>query len=107
MEILLFNGVNPRAWTLECEDLFNLVKLPKENRVQWGIAHIRGQAKTWLSSSGLKVHDLSWSELTKVLIERFPDTNTVDPMEQLQNLKQGTTVNCYIDSYENWMTLMK
>jgi hypothetical protein len=42
-----------------------------------------------------------------VLLERFPDAITSDPMELLQQLKQTTTVDMYIDTYENWMTLMK
>jgi hypothetical protein len=83
------------------------VKIPTESRVQWGIAHIRGQAKTWLNNSGLQLHSITWTELGRILVERFPDNNTMDPMELLQTLKQVTTVNCYIDAYEQWMTLMK
>jgi hypothetical protein len=41
------------------------------------------------------------------LLEKFPDAVTSDPMELLQQLKQTTTVDVYIDTYENWMTLMK
>jgi hypothetical protein len=55
VELPIFTREAPRAWLLECEDIFNLVQIPQENRVQWGIAHIRGQAKTWLSSSGFHV----------------------------------------------------
>jgi hypothetical protein len=42
-----------------------------------------------------------------VLITRFPENIVADPMEQLQQLKQQTTVNTYIDAYETWMTQMK
>jgi hypothetical protein len=107
MELPLFTGENPRAWLLECEDIFNLIKIPADARAQWGIAHIRGQAKTWLNTAGFHLQHISWSELGSVLLERFPDAITSDPMELLQQLKQTTTVDLYIDSYENWMTLMK
>jgi hypothetical protein len=86
----IFSGEAPRSWLLECEDIFNLVQIPMENRVKWCIGHNRGQAKTWLSSSGFHLDKMSWSDLSLVLLERFPDT-----------------VNIYIDQYESWMTRMK
>jgi hypothetical protein len=49
----------------------------------------------------------TWQELGQVLLDRFPDTTASDPMDQLQLLKQNTTVNAYIDQYEQWMTQMK
>jgi hypothetical protein len=38
---------------LECDVIFDLVGITLEHKVKWGIEHIRGQAKTWLSSAGL------------------------------------------------------
>ena len=78
-----------------------------EQRVKWGLAHIRGQAKTWLSGAGIDLHKISWSSLCQMLVERFPDTQAADPMDQLQQLKQVTTVDSYINSYETWMQQMK
>jgi hypothetical protein len=83
------------------------VDIPTESRVKWALAHIRGQAKTWISSSGVDLHSINWQELSQVLIERFPDNVANDPMDQLQLLKQTSTVNAYIDQYELWMTQMK
>jgi hypothetical protein len=107
VELPTFHGENPRAWLLETEDIFKLVGINGEARVRWGIAHIRGQAKIWLNSSGMDLQRMSWAELCQALIERFPDTVTVDPMEQLQHLRQRTTVDSYINSYESWMQVMK
>jgi hypothetical protein len=107
VEIPTFHGESPRAWLLECEDIFDLVDIPAENRVKWGLAHIRGQAKTWISSSGLNLQAINWQELSQVLIDRFPDNTANDPMDQLQLLKQNSTVNAYIDQFEIWMTQMK
>jgi hypothetical protein len=83
------------------------VGITGDHRVRWGLAHVRGQAKTWLSSAGLRLQEITWSELCQVLIDRFPDGQATDPMEQLQQLKQLTTVDNYINAYEQWMTLMK
>jgi hypothetical protein len=41
------------------------------------------------------------------LIKRIPDTTSSDPMDLLQQLKQLSSVNAYIDSCEAWMTQMK
>jgi hypothetical protein len=83
------------------------VGIVNDQQVKWGLAHVRGQAKTWLSSSGLNLKTMSWADLCRVLLERFPEGQHIDPMEQLQLLKQVTTVDQYINAYETWMTLMK
>jgi hypothetical protein len=49
--------------------------------VKWGLAHVREQAKTWLSSSAINLQQLSWSRLFQVLIERFPYNLSLDPMD--------------------------
>nr|XP_051191082.1 uncharacterized protein LOC127304433 [Lolium perenne] len=107
VELPIFLGESPRSWLLECEDILDLVNIPAEHRVKWGLAHIRGQAKTWISTSGLNLQTLSWEQLSQVLIDRFPDSVPNDPMDQLQLLKQATSINSYIDTYETWMTQMK
>jgi hypothetical protein len=107
VELPTFSGESPRAWILEPEDIFKLIGITGELRVRWGLAHIRGQAKTWLISAWLDLQQISWAELCQVLIERFSDTVTIDPMEQLQHLKQLTTVDIYINAYESWMQVMK
>jgi hypothetical protein len=83
------------------------VNIPAEYRVKWDLGHIQGQAKTWISTSGINLHTLSWEQLSQVLIDHFLDTVPNDPMDQLQLLKQVTSVNAYIDTYETWMTQMK
>jgi hypothetical protein len=65
------------------------------------------EAKTWLSSSGIDLQKIQWTELCTIFLERFPDSNQIDPMDQLQHLRQLTTVDSYINAYETWMTLMK
>jgi hypothetical protein len=71
------------------------------------MAHVRGQAKTWLSSSGMNLKTISWADLCCVVLECFPEGQHIDPMEHLQLLKQVSTVDQYINAYKTWMTLMK
>jgi hypothetical protein len=63
VELPIFQGENPRAWILDCEDIFSLVGITEDQRVRWGLAHVRGQAKTWLSTSGLNLQSITWKEL--------------------------------------------
>jgi hypothetical protein len=83
VELPIFLGESPRAWLLECEDIFHPVNIPAENRVKWGIAHIRGQAKTWISSSDIYLQRLTWQQLSQILLDRFPDNVATDLMDQL------------------------
>jgi hypothetical protein len=34
VELPIFTGEAPRAWLLECEDIFTLVQIPQATRVQ-------------------------------------------------------------------------
>jgi hypothetical protein len=104
VELPIFQGENPKAWILACEDIFLLVGITEQQRVRWGLAHL---AKTWLKSSGMHLQHISCPELCQVLIERFPDNLDQNPMDQLQHLKQTTSVDQYINAYESWMQLMK
>ena len=88
MELPLFTGEGVRAWAAECEDVFSLVNIPEEHKVNWGLAHIRGQAKTWLNSAALNHQNLSWQDLTQIMQQRFPEETSAEVMEQLQQLKQ-------------------
>jgi hypothetical protein len=50
VELPTFIGENPRAWILECEEIFTLVGILAEHKVKWGIANISGQAKLGLTA---------------------------------------------------------
>jgi hypothetical protein len=68
VELPSFHSDNVRTWILEVEDIFKLVGITGESRVKWGIAHIRGPAKIWLSSSGIDLQHVTWAELCQFLI---------------------------------------
>jgi hypothetical protein len=88
------------------KDLFSLVGIISDQHVK-GLALVRGQAKTWLSSLSMSLKTISWVDLCRVLLECFPKGQHIDPMEQLQLLKKVITVDHYINAYKIWMTLMK
>jgi hypothetical protein len=63
VELPNFHSDGVRAWILEVEDTFKLVRITGESRLRWGIAHIRGQAKIWLNSLEIDLQTTTWAEL--------------------------------------------
>jgi hypothetical protein len=82
------------------------VDIPAENRVKWGLAHIRGHAKTWISSYGLNLQSISWKELGQVLIDRFLIIQQMIRWTSC-SCSSKTVLSAYIAQYEIWMTQMK
>jgi hypothetical protein len=91
----------------DCEGVFELAGITNEYNLKWAAAHIRGKAKTWLNNCNVHPSFMSWVQFCSLLLDRFPDSGIHESMEQFQQLKQNTTVNQYIDLFEEWMTAMK
>jgi hypothetical protein len=107
VELPLFFGDNASSWIEDCESIFHLAGITNEAKVKWDNAHIRGKAKTWLSSSNINIYLLNWPQFCDLLTERFPPMGEHETMEQFQHLKQTTTANNYIDLFEEYMIHMK
>jgi hypothetical protein len=107
MELPVFYGDNALAWIDECESIVHLTGIQNEAKIKWANAHIRGKAKVWLSSSGVNLYLLNWTQFCDLLCDRFPPPGEHESMEQFQQLKQTTSVNNYIDRFEEHMWQMK
>jgi hypothetical protein len=81
MELPVLFGDNAQAWIDECESVFTLTGIPHEAKVKWAHAHIRGKAKTWLSSSKIEVYLLNWTQFCELLCDRFPAAGEHESME--------------------------
>jgi hypothetical protein len=107
VEIPLFFGDNAKNWIDECEGIFTLAGISNESKVKWAHAHIRGKAKIWLTGSNINIYLLNWHQFCDLLCDRFPAAGEHESMEQFQHLKQTTSVNLYIDSFEEYMINMQ
>jgi hypothetical protein len=107
IELPLFFGDNALSWISECDGLFALAGITNDNKVKWANAHIRGRAKTWLQSSNLNLYLMNWPQFCELLCERFPSAGEHEAMEAFHLLKQTTTVNQYIDNFEDTMINMR
>jgi hypothetical protein len=101
VELPVFYGDNAYQWLQDCEGIFHLVG--DDKKLKWAAAHIRGRAKLWLNNCNVQLCLMNWQQFC----DRFPNAGAHESMDQFQQLKQHTTVNAYIDSFEEWMTLMK
>jgi hypothetical protein len=107
VELPLFYGDSAYHWLQDCESVFELAGITHEHKLKWAAAHIRGKAKTWLNNCNVQLSLMNWIQFCELLLDRFPDSGVHESMEQFQQLKQLSTVNQYIDSFEEWMTAMK
>ena len=87
IELPLFYGENACNWIEECESIFALMGIQHESKVKWANAHIRGKAKTWLSSTKLNIYLMNWHQFCELLCDRFPSPGEHETMEQFQLLK--------------------
>jgi hypothetical protein len=75
--------------------------------MKWVAAHIHGKAKLWLNNCTVQPQLMNWQQFRELLLDRFPDAGAQESMDNFQHLKQMTTVNAYIDAFEEWMMRMK
>jgi hypothetical protein len=87
--------------------VFELAGSAPENKIKWANAHIRGKAKTWLTSCSFEMYLMNWSQFCSLLCDRFPSSGAEETMELCQQLKQTSTVEQYIEQFEQWMLDMK
>jgi hypothetical protein len=87
--------------------VFELAGFGNDRKMKWAAAHIRGRAKLWLSNCNMSLCLMNWQQFYELLLDRFPDSRAHKSMDQFQQLKQHTTLNAYIDAFEEWMTLVK
>jgi hypothetical protein len=107
VELPLFYGDSAYQWLQDCESVFELAGITHEHKLKWAAAHICGKAKTWLNNCNIQLSLMNWIQFCELLLDRFSNSGVHESMEQVQQLKQLSTVNQYIDSFEEWMTAMK
>jgi hypothetical protein len=107
IELPIFTGENAAAWIQECESVFELAGVAPENKIKWANAHIRGKAKTWITSYSFEMYLMNWSQFCSLLCDIFPSSGAKETMELCQQLKQTSTVEHYIEQFEQWMLDMK
>lgn len=80
---------------------------PYDQWVNIAIGHLQGRASTWLKHICLPWQTVTWQQFCNMLADRFTKANVHEAVEQLKNIKQQSSIDTYIDSFEESVALVK
>ncbi|KAL0389285.1 UNVERIFIED_CONTAM: hypothetical protein Scaly_0285600 [Sesamum calycinum] len=103
----LYWGDNPRAWIRKCNRYFQLIStIGEDQKVPLASVHLEGKADVWFQGSMEGKGSLSWQEFVSAVLERFEDLDCEKVMGKFSKLLQETTVNAYLDKFEELNSYM-
>nr|KYP45442.1 hypothetical protein KK1_033012 [Cajanus cajan] len=97
-----FNGENVNQWIYQCEMYFAIDLTPEEFKVRLAVVHFEGKAMQWhhaFAKSQKNDNWPNWTEYVKLLRIRFGNL-CEDPMVELMNLRQRSTVTAYHEEFD-------
>jgi hypothetical protein len=92
-----FDGDNPRLWIRRSEDYFDLYNVDPASWIRISTMHFTGPAARWWQSVGARLRFCTWSEFSKVLLERFGRDQHEYLIRQLFHIRQTTSIAAYIE----------
>ena len=87
IEILVFEGANPRWWIRKCERLFEWYNVPTERRVALAAAYFDDMVDVWFQGWTRIRENYTWGEFTEKLCERFEERSMSDTIEEFNKLR--------------------
>ncbi|KAH0635981.1 hypothetical protein KY290_036382 [Solanum tuberosum] len=109
LEFPKFSGFDLRTWMYKVDQFFTMDEVPFDQRVRVTSIHLEGEAIAWHRSyirSRNSVLDPTWTECVLALSERLGE-GFEDPMEELKNLQQTSTVKEYQAKFDRLLTGVK
>ncbi|XP_057986530.1 uncharacterized protein LOC110636696 [Hevea brasiliensis] len=99
MELVTFDGKEPRAWLRRCEKYFEIYKVPIDQKVPIASLFLVDRADAWFHNWNRGgVH--SWEEFEKGICSRFGDEGLEDLVEGFIKLRQEGSLEEYQDEFE-------
>ncbi|KAG8384927.1 hypothetical protein BUALT_Bualt04G0169000 [Buddleja alternifolia] len=98
IEFPKFNGEDLRGRIYRCEQFFEVDDTLPQSKVRIAVVHLEGKALHWHKIFMKKrlPRDLAhWGEFVKAVNDRFGTLLYEDPMSELVNLKQTSTIQAY------------
>ena len=106
VEFPRFDGTGPKNWVKKCAKYFSLCKIPEDQRVDLASLYMFDKAEVWISNYLTTRKQVDWGEFVIDLSARFKDDISHDIVEQFNKLQQYTTLEEYIDDFENLRSLL-
>uniref|UniRef100_A0A0E0CJ50 Reverse transcriptase domain-containing protein n=1 Tax=Oryza meridionalis TaxID=40149 RepID=A0A0E0CJ50_9ORYZ len=103
----IFDGDHPEAWIRKANKYFALKRTPEEDKVLLAEVYITCRADLWISSYDIPTDTLSWPDFCAMICQRFAVNSNIDITDTFRNLKQYSSVDAYIDKFEEIMPLVK
>lgn len=101
MEFPKFNGTDLKPWLYRCTKFFELDGIGDPQRVKLASIHLDGKVLLWHQTYIKRKSNVipPWDQYIKDLTARFGDLFD-DPMDELKNLTQTSTMQEYHDSFD-------
>lgn len=106
VEFPRFDGSDFRGWSYRCRQFFVVDATPPEQRIRLISIHLEGKALKWHLNmmKSRRDEDLSWDMYLTHMEGRFSDAKHINPMVQLKQLQQITSVDEYIEAFDDLLT---
>lgn len=92
-----FVGDNPRLWLSRCKDYFELCDTDQHKWFKIASMYVTGAAARWISSIKMQVKSCSWSEFSKLVLDRFGRDQHELLVRQFLAIRRSTLIN-----FLNW-----
>ncbi|KAL2248536.1 UNVERIFIED_CONTAM: hypothetical protein Sindi_2705900 [Sesamum indicum] len=100
LEFPHFDGENARGWVRRCSRYFQLIPIPKDQRVSMASIYMQGKAELWYQGYVEKKEFRSWDEFVANVLGRFEALNNAKVTTEFNKLHHETTVDTYLERFE-------
>jgi hypothetical protein len=107
LDFLTFSGDELVNWLRLCEKYSTMVGVPTETWVPLATLHCHGMAQTWWISLQTPANFLHWAQFCNMVFCKFSSHNPHSSLEHFHHLRQSSSVNKYIQRFEELMALMQ
>ncbi|KAF2297563.1 hypothetical protein GH714_038717 [Hevea brasiliensis] len=103
LEFPRFSGEGLEGWLLRVDYLFEVANVAADDRVKMAVLHLEGKALQW-HQRFFKVKgptaSLDWGAYVGAITARFGSNGYEDPLADLRNLKQVSSLQDYLDAFD-------
>ncbi|XP_052292019.1 uncharacterized protein LOC127900817 [Citrus sinensis] len=95
-----FERENPSGWVYKCERFFKYNGVEESDMVGLATIHLEGKALEWFQGYEVAIAEPSWRQFFTDLMARFGPGTYDNPVGQLSELRQISTVRLYQEQFE-------
>jgi hypothetical protein len=101
MEFPEFDGSCPKLWIKKSNNYFDNYGVPEFRKYKTAYMHFTGNAEFWAQSLDFAIQELAWSELCKLVCDRFEMDQHNLQLRQFFRIKQNDSIADYIEKFDS------